>query len=191
MSIYASIYEQFLREIKKSIISPSLEYGDKKLSFTYFANTFDRTGIICHVYNKGQIVALFKGEENVMNELKKIPVSVIEMKLKEIENEKHRYQEADERLKKIAENIAQGKELMKLLSFIDCVCTPARYCGMRNRVYISENVHLRLADSSRWKNEGELHLQKVISSGGRFSFHKYPQETEEALLREVLSCDFS
>lgn len=134
----------------------------------------------------GQIIA----EEELKRKLEKVSPAVLNEIRADIEERNNRYLLAKVRLLRLAFKIAESDhELCILVRVIDKVCTPYQYIGNENRVYISNDTHIRLTDRTGWDStNGELHLQKVITvDGGNCLFHEYPQFSEEDILRELLT----
>ncbi len=182
--------DAIIREVRMSLVSVNLSDGPKKVTISCKGDRFDPYSIYASVSEKDTIRAVATGEDDVRELLTKISPSTVEGIVKKIRKENERYYNAKLRLIQIAFKISQGPDLLKLLEFIDMVCMPYRYVGNRNRVYIQPNVQLRLADETRWNNEGSLHLQKIVRfDGGNMTFHDYPHVSEEELLKEVIPAD--
>lgn len=81
-----------------------------------------------------------------------------------------------------------NKAIIQLI--IEQVCQLPDVVGFGNRVYISENEHLRLADDSRFDTKGDkLHLQLVKKIESFVNFTDYPELSFEQLVDYICSKD--
>lgn len=71
---------------------------------------------------------------------------------------------------------------------IEQVCQLSEHVGMQNRVYLNQNVHLRLVGQSNWHSEGEqLHLQLVCRTyDGNMNHTIYPKLSFEQIVDFVV-----
>ena len=181
--------DEIIREAQKSLMSTCIDSGYRKMDIKGNAGNIDDE-LTATVYIEDNMMARIIGEKNIRKELKNFPAYVLTNAAKKIRDDYYRYYDAKIRLIQIACVIAKKEELVKLLQFIDTVCQSHKYVGRNNRVYLNPQVHLRLADKTGWDNVGELHLQMVVTEdGGNVTFHFYPEESEEDLLKEVLKAD--
>ena len=182
--------DAIIQEVRMSMVALSVEDGSKKITIKCNGDRFDPYSIHASVFERDAIRSIATGEDDVRALLRKVTPATLDSVVKKIKDDNTRYYSAKIRLTELAFRISKGPELLKLMEFIDKVCTPNRYVGNRNRIYINKNTHLRLADETGWDSIGKLHLQKVVTiDGGNLTFHNYPRQSEQTLLEEVIPAD--
>ncbi len=167
--------DTIMEEARRSLLAIDVVEGDNKAKIYY-------SGYYTLNYKRME-------EDEIREELQSFSSKTLVSVARKITARNKRYLTAKCRLVKLAMEVAKNdSELMKLIDFIDVVCTPYPYIGNANRWYIGGDTHLRLTGKDGWSSEGPLHLQKVVTlDGGIMLFHRYPKAEEKELLKEFLA----
>ena len=175
-----SIMDILLMEARNSKIFLVIEEGSKKLEAFYFNSDY-----VTEILENTELIERHFGEFALRREIKKFSEPTLQIVADRIQKEQERFEIPKKRLLKIAEEIAYGERLAYLKRIINICCTPIKYAERTNFYYPSENVIIRLADSTLWGIIGNLHLQKVVKNKDKK--YEYPIMSERNLLLELMN----